>query len=273
MLAAACLNPAGPAMLAYPFKTAAIQSLQAGIQEWQSPNFHDIQVLPFALLILVLVLALGVSRRRVALTDALLAAVFLYLALSAARNIALFALIAPLVILRHLPPALAEWREAAGLPPPRPMAVKTPRLQARLNFFILLILGLAALATAVTAFSPQENNQVFASTLPLEAIDFIKTNQPPGRLFNSYNWGGYLLWALPDYPVFVDGRTDLYNDEIITQWFAVVSGQAGWEKVLEVWEVNLILVEKTQPLVARLEATNSGWVLLHQDDLAVVYGR
>ena len=34
-------------------------------------------------------------------------------------------------------------------------------------------------------------------------------------MFNSYNWGGYLMFKLPDYPVFVDGRTDLYAIGIV----------------------------------------------------------
>jgi hypothetical protein len=42
------------------------------------------------------------------------------------------------------------------------------------------------------------------------------------RMFNSYNWGGYLLWELPEYPVFIDGRTDLYDDELVEEWLRVV---------------------------------------------------
>jgi hypothetical protein len=72
----------------------------------------------------------------------------------------------------------------------------------------------------------------------LEAVDFLKENHPEGRLFNSYNWGGYLLWALPEYPVFVDGRTDLYNDEIIGQWSQVVRAEEGWQEVLARWDVH-----------------------------------
>ena len=59
-------NPAGPVMLAYPFKTVSIGALQDYIAEWQSPNFHSLSVQPFIWLLLVTFAAVGVSRRRLA---------------------------------------------------------------------------------------------------------------------------------------------------------------------------------------------------------------
>ncbi|RME05462.1 MAG: hypothetical protein D6803_08885, partial [Anaerolineae bacterium] len=87
----------------------------------------------------------------------------------------------------------------------------------------------------------------------------------------SYNWGGYLLWAAPEYPVFVDGRTDLYGDEIVGQWVQVVQAEEGWEGVLDEWGVNLVLVEPFRP-VAR-ELARAEWKELYRDDVAVVYAR
>ncbi len=43
---------------------------------------------------------------------------------------------------------------------------------------------------------------------PKYTVDFIKKNHLPSPLFNTYGWGGYLIWELyPDYRVFIDGRT------------------------------------------------------------------
>jgi len=80
---------------------------------------------------------------------------------------------------------------------------------------------------------------------------------PPGRLFNSYNWGGYLLWELPEYPVFIDGRTDLYNDELINEWLQVMRGEPGWQEALDRWQVRLVLLEPGAPVVEQL-APNVG---------------
>ncbi len=102
-------------------------------------------------------------------------------------------------------------------------------------------------------------------------MEWIQQHQPRGRLLNSYNWGGYLIWSLPGYPVFVDGRTDLYNDEILDQWLGVVNQADDWRAILDRWGVNLILVEPDRPVVKSL--AENGWRLLYSDPVAVVYGR
>jgi hypothetical protein len=76
---------------------------------------------------------------------------------------------------------------------------------------------------------------------------------------------------LPEYPVFIDGRTDLYDDDLINQWLRVMRGEAGWQEVLESWQVQLVLVEVGTPVAGRME--EQGWVKLYEDSMAVVYGR
>lgn len=42
---------------------------------------------------------------------------------------------------------------------------------------------------------------------PAGAVVFIKAKQLGGKIFNTMNWGGYLIWNLPDrVTVFMDGR-------------------------------------------------------------------
>jgi len=71
--------------------------------------------------------------------------------------------------------------------------------------------------------------------------------------------------------VFVDGRTDLYNDEIIAQWFQVVRAEPGWERVLDRWGVNVVLLDPGWPVVAALE--RSGWKPVYRDEIGVVFTR
>lgn len=269
MLAAACLNPAGPAILFYPFKTVGISSLQNFIQEWQSPNFHNLNVQPFAWLLFILLGVVGASRRRLALTDFLLVSGFAYMGLLAARNVALFALVAPLVIARHADPLLQYLTRKLPLKFSSQVQAKKP--QIILNYFLLGLLILAVLAKVSLIYPQAVNQEHFSETLPVQAVETIRSLRPPGRLFNSYNYGGYLVWALPEYPVFIDGRTDLYDDELIDQWLQVMRAEDGWEDVLKQWEVRLVLVEPDTPLIEKL--IQQGWTALYQDELAVVYAK
>jgi hypothetical protein len=107
--------------------------------------------------------------------------------------------------------------------------------------------------------------------LPVDAVEYIRQKRPEGRIFNSYNWGGYLLWVLPEYPVFVDGRTDLYADEIVDQWVQVVRAERGWQDILDFWNVKLILLEPHHSVIKEL--SENDWILMYKDDIAVVYRR
>lgn len=271
LVIAVCLNPSGPAMLFYAFKTVSIEALQDYIQEWQSPNFHTVQVQPFAWMLLLIFGAVGAARKGMSLVDFLLVSVFAYLGFVAARNVAFFGLVGTVVLTRYAGPGLERAREALGLRfPARLDRVRSP-LQGWVNRTLLGVVILVVVMKTFTVMPLSENEKAFARFLPLEAAAFLKENQPEGRLFNSYNWGAYLLWALPEYPVFVDGRTDLYNDEIISQWFQVVRAEEGWQETLARWEINVILLEQGSPVLSRLEGV--GWQKIYEDGLAVVYAK
>lgn len=271
MIVAVCFNPSGPMMLLYPFKTVGIDVLRQFIQEWQSPNFHNRQVMPFLVLLFLTISALGVSKKRISLVDFLLLSGFTYLSLVAGRNIALFAVVAPMVLARHATPFLQETGTRLGVRRSPQTPARTSQWQSRLNWIFLGILFIAVALKSSLVIPREASDEHFSETLPVAAVDFMKKAQPQGNLFNSYNWGAYLLWALPEYPVFVDGRTDLYGDELIGQWIQVVQAEEGWQDVLEEWDMDVILLEPFRPVVSQLEG--QGWQLLYEDEIAVVYGK
>ena len=212
------LNPNGLALWKLPFHTVDV-SLQ--IQEWLSPDFHrpDFHPLLWMLFLLLITAKLSAPGRDWA---ALLKVIgFAYLTFIAQRNIAPFAIVSA--------PVLADWagRALDGLRwparVPRPAGSDRPLpywLTAAIN---LILLGGLASVTLVRAYWLSLPEQVERG-VPAGAVTWIKINQPQGLLFNSYNWGGYLTWELPEYPVFIDGRADLYGDELISEWREIISG-------------------------------------------------
>lgn len=269
MFLAASANPSGPALLAYPFETLSIGILRNFIQEWQSPNFHAREMLPFLVLLLFSLIVLGASTRRLSLSDGLLLAVFTPMAFLAGRNVALFALVAAPILSRHAQPMLSELARKWKL---RLNTRRPPnRAQALLNWGLLTFALAAVFLKAASVYPLEVNAEAFGSQVPVGAVEFLKREQPPGRLFNSYNWGGYLLWALPEYPVFVDGRTDLYADEVLAEWLSIVSAEAGWQARLDAWDVRLVLLEPHWPLVQALES--EGWQQIYKDQVAVLFSR
>ncbi|MBZ0300509.1 MAG: hypothetical protein K8J31_12240 [Anaerolineae bacterium] len=91
-------------------------------------------------------------------------------------------------------------------------------------------------------------------------------------MFNSYNWGGYLILNLPDEPVFVDGRTDLYGNAFLQKYLNTAVGGEGWRDTLDQYAIRLVLVEAQSGLARQLRS-EPGWTLDYEDDLAVVFTR
>jgi len=264
-VAAIVLNPFGLDMLVYPFRTVSISVLQDFIQEWQSPNFHQIEVQPFLWLLLIVLFAMAISPKRPTSIELIHIGVFAYLGFLAARNIAIFALVAAPVLSRHLGAILENWipRRTGG-------KELSSRLTRPLNVLLLVLVIFVAVIKGALPLSSQFNSDTIADQMPSEAVLYLRDKQPEGPLFNSYNWGGYVLWDLyPQYLSFVDGRTDLFDDAILEEYLDVWRGNNGWQKVLSKWEIQTVLIETDSPLAREL--LREGWMVVHEDDQATIF--
>ncbi|MBN1179314.1 MAG: hypothetical protein JXD18_08890 [Anaerolineae bacterium] len=263
------INPNTTQMWTYYLETVRIGALQDFIQEWQSPDFHPLFTQPFIWLLLATVGAMGLSGRRVDGTDLALVALFTYAALLAVRNIAPFALVATPVLSRHVTAVMERVGWAARLRRP-------PRSSAGMGALNLALLGLVAVAALAVIQPPlraEANEAAAREALPVDAAGWILEHRPAGELFNPYNWGGYLAWRLwPEYGVFVDGRTDLYGDEVLGEYVTVQLARPGFEDVLEGYSVNLVLTYPDDALSAQLRCVG-GWREVYRDEVAVVFVR
>jgi hypothetical protein len=267
LLIAASMNPAGPQILVFPFETISIGILRDFIQEWQSPNFHDAVMQPFIWTVILLFVVLAYSKKQKAISEILLISIFAYLALLAGRNVALFALAAAPVLSRHLDDVMTRIGNTWGLSLFKDHIPN--RLQKILNNLILITVVLLSIIKIGQVIPAKNNLEHFQDILPVEATDFLNANPQQGHLFNSYNWGGYLIWQLNNMPVYIDGRTDLYGDELIGEWLSIVGAEDGWQDKLERWKIELILLEPHWPLIRVLEANQ--WNLLRKFEGALLF--
>jgi hypothetical protein len=279
-LPAVLINPNTVKMVPYAFQTVSIGALQDFIQEWAAPNFHNLQFHPFIWLLILSLVALGLSRLRADWTSLALLSVFGYMALLAVRNIALFALVVPPILTRHAVAALDDL--ATANPHLSWLGALTHTLSPRprqgqilLNALLLALVVTGAAVKVSMDVVRIQNPVTWGKALPLEAVEYLREHDLPGNMFNTYNWGGYLIWSLfPDEPVFVDGRTDLYalNSRVLEDYTRIHWTRPGWRQILEDYEIGYVLTENTGLLDAMLAGTE-GWDLVHQDDVAVIYRR
>jgi hypothetical protein len=265
------VNPYTFDMLLVPFQTVSIGALRRFIQEWNSPNFQESQTWPFLMLLFGVLGAVGASKRRLQWTEFFLLIGTAFLALTAGRNIALFAVVATPIFTFHIESILEE-RGWSFKP-----TTRVTRTQARINAVLAAVIVLGVLAYIVSVLEPESVNEAQREFLPVQAAEFIESEQPAGPMFNSYNWGGYLMFALPDYPVYVDGRTDLYKNDFLLRYLDTAVAGDDWRDVLDEDGINLVVVESGSGL-GRVLADEPGWTQIYPtadypDDDRVIYQR
>ena len=258
-LFASLLNPVGLRILTYPFQTLTDPAMQAYIQEWMSPDFHNVIWLPFAVMILALI-GLGMAGNRpISITKTLLTLIFGFGALRSMRNVALFAIV---VI-----PVLAD--QLSYLIKLKLDLQKPGRLFRWIAIVLICVIVLVVTLGFIKVIDDQPKS--VSESYPEAAVDWTVENKPESKIFNSYNWGGYLIWRLyPDYLVYIDGRADLYGAEFVTEFFSIYSIKPGWEEKLDQENIRMVFIESDSVLANALRRSAT-WNIEFEDDLSVIF--
>jgi len=265
------LNPNTTRMWTYYLDTVKVGVLQDFIQEWQSPDFHPLYTQPFIWLLLVTLAAIGLSGRRVDGTDLVLVTGFAYAALLAGRNIGPFALVAAPVLSRHGSAVLARF--GLSIHPQPSSSVRTRVFLGTVNWGLLLVLLVLAVIKVRQPLADAFNEQLQRESLPVGAVEWIEEHELQGKMFNHYNWGGYLIHRLwPSYLVFVDGRTDLYGDEILTDYVEIQRGGSEALSLLDKHDVSFVVTTAGDALSTLLDCRGD-WMLRYEDKVAAVWVR
>jgi hypothetical protein len=262
--AATLLSPHGLDAIQYPFTYAGTQNASMRyIAEWQSPNFHQSYFILLGASLLLTIL-LGIGQRPLGPTEVLWTLAFTVMALQSVRHIPLYAIVmAPLLAARLqevVPPlrrTLAEWRRPALL------AVTWP----------LLALSVLKMLSGAGETGAQFGTEPLAAGYPAGAVEYLRTHNPVGNLFNTYHWGGYLIYQLhPQRPVFIDGRADVYGDRFIDGYMKVMRLEPDWRRVLDEHDVRLVLVEKESPLAVVL-TDDGAWQEIYAGEVERLFER
>jgi hypothetical protein len=266
---ASCLNPYGPRLLFVPFRYLPIQSAFTApmrLAEWQTPDFHNRLFLPL-LAALLLLLATGLYSRLTDLWPASLVIATAALALLSVRYIPYFAIGFAATVGTSI---VQRWPRAA-----EGHACSAIRGGGAYRW---LLAGSAA-ACLVLALRPgsasafQHGPDADPRFLPVGSMNFIEQNFPNARLFNQYEWGGYILYHLwPANRPFIDGREEMYPLPYLKDYVRIYSVRSGWQETLQRYGIDLVVVRSDSSLAGALQSS-AGWRLAYQDGVSVVYAR
>jgi hypothetical protein len=169
------------------------QSVLKGVPEMQpiAPHFW---VEPFGLLLLLTAAALLVRWRSARLREVVTVAMFAALTFGAARFAVLLAVACAPIAARHLGELLAALPERWG------------RLRARAAGVVACAAAaLAALPLAVAEPTFCAGRGLRPGAYPVRGVDYLEKLGFGGRLFNTFQFGGYLEWREVG-PPYQDGR-------------------------------------------------------------------
>jgi len=284
---AALVNPHGFKTVLLPFGLLKSDFFLSIIGEYQRADATDV-----FFWVLAAVLLAGLVARLVAkgiagsdLTDWMTTLPFLYQAWQTHRVIFPCALVVAPAAARGVSFLLDSLAARRRAPSPRaagaPAAVSprgaSPLARAAPWAIAALIAGLAA---ARVARDPFFGDGLSPVTYPREAcLRLLREGEFRGNLFHNDVWAGAVaLYGWPRYPLFIDGRLEVYGEAFWRDvYFRVLGCGDGWEHVLDRYGVNAALLRVgsagKRDRIGSVLRTHPGWALVYWDELAMLYVR
>jgi hypothetical protein len=249
-------NPYGARLVVFPIRLLARSDALANIVEWRTPDLRKPSGVALALWLCVFVVAVARGTWRVSRRDVVVSLPFLVLALWALRNVAL----APFI---GLPVVARAWaRPGTARDELRPGVA----LMAS-SVILLLVVTISVRALAQPDFE-------IPPSQPVTAMRFVAAHGLLGRrILNNDPAGGYIIFAYsPRQKVFIDDRFDMYPRHVISDYFSVAKGEPGLERILNRYDIEVVVWPSTTPLAAILNESPR-WRRLHRDPHASVWVR
>jgi hypothetical protein len=257
-------------------RTNLDQFARAHIQEWLSINFQSPTGLMIGGFVFVLLWFLLWTRQYRSVWHLLLLPVYLYLGLSSVRNVTVLVLfVLPwLYMALTSQPAITHFFDVTVA---KLFEIRRGNWAYYLYNAALVAVSLLVLVIRANTFVKYSADPALldkASAYPSNAVAFLKVHAGPDeRIFNEYQWGGYLTWYLPEYKVYIDGRMASWQDSnkhILEDYATIYEIRPKWLEQLEADRVTLVLVSKDSRLDNSLRQV-SAYRCIYQDDVAVIY--
>jgi hypothetical protein len=253
-LAACCVTPYGWGSILATRKILDLGELLHLINEWAPADFSSLGRFELSILALIaggLYGGVKLSPPRIALVVGLL-----HMALSHVRNVEIFALLLPIVV-------LAPVSSQFALRPGWPARATVPIASA---IMLAAMLGVSTLGIAANhSYSPP------TSQSPATAVDVLKARNPK-RVLNDLPFGGYLIWR--QVPVFIDGRAELYGEQFELAYNRALKLRDVNQllDLLKNFDIDAVLLTPSTPAASLLDHLG-GWQRIYADENAVLHIR
>lgn len=255
--AALFLNPLGVRQILYPLDTLLHQPIGLShSQEWLPPYMNQGRGLACLIVLGSVFLLVIVQRYELFWDELVILALGTWLGVSHQRMLFVFGILAAPVVSRLLAHAWDKYDPAQD----------RPLLNAILVALSVLLI--------VRAFPNRQNlaRQVDQGN-PVQAVRFIQTHHLSGNMLNDYVYGGYLIWAAPDHPVFIDGRSDVFESTgVLAEYGKWAWLQTDPNVLLKQYNIGFCLLAHTSPM-AHVLPFLPNWKTVYSDNMSTIFIR
>ena len=252
------ITPYGTRIAASPFEFAFSLPLNvATIQEWQSMPFHTLTGKLFLALILGVILLQVMARFTWRVEEI---ALFMFGTMMACLHVRFLLIFVPFFA-PMFGFILAHW---------------IPKYDPCKDKFALNAALVVLVWVGIIHYFPSraELQKSIAEHFPVSAIDYLQRHHVPGPMYNTYGFGGFLVWSRgPEYKVFIDGRGDVYErGGLLADYLHISRLRPGALVVLGSYGVRSCLLQRDEPLATAL-SESSAWQRIYVDNVSALFVR
>ncbi|MBE3120277.1 MAG: hypothetical protein IMZ50_16180 [Candidatus Atribacteria bacterium] len=269
ILLATFLNPRGFGSWTYVFNSLTVASSQQFSVEWRPPVNSGWQMNIFFLWLLAFPLLAVFSPRKLEALEWTWFLGFGFLALWGERYVIWFVFI--LTVLTSL--MLADWEKNVLGDPKQ----GSPALNLTLSL-VFILLPLTLLPGVREAWWPAPrgccaNAPAATENTPVAATKWLAAHPDlRGPLWSEIGFSSYLEFALPERPVWIDTRFEVFPVEQWQQYKDITNATWEWPILLTGTDANLLMISVTEQPALLQAMNNQGlWCEIYRDELAVIY--
>ena len=240
-------------------------------KEYSSLDFHSPGAWPFLAFLAFSLLVLALARKKLPAAEGLLLAGWAALALYSGRNMPLFAVVATPIMAGYIQPAVSgsDWLARVT------RSIEAMEVQLRGALWSLLVVAIVVFL--MTTGRPMDftgkGYQFNRTDFPVDAVNWLADHPQTGDMYDFFPWGGYLIYRMwPAQRVFIDGQLDFYGEAFTRQYQQIMTAGAGWQQLLDRYNVRWLLVPPNEPVALLLE-NDPAWSVIYQDKTAVIIRR
>jgi hypothetical protein len=268
------LNPNGIALYTYPFDTVGITALKRYVMEWFPADLGSI----FGWLLLGFV-AVGIlptfafARHRLRTSDALILVGLTVMAWQAIRFLLFVGPIGGAIVAVALSPVIAGSRVGiATAGTLARLARPVAGMRGAVNGGIAAILLVLGIGIALLRTVPPAQAAEIARGLPADAVSWMDVHDPGARMFNRYEWGGYIGQHRPDQLIFMDGRADMYGDELLQMYVGIIGLHGDPQVTFDRYRIDYAVFPPDTPLADWFDSS-AAWKRVYLDQTAAIWVR